>query len=758
MRLRSADLLASFRGALALALLLGVAACGTGRSASGPSGAQEGTRLIVGQLPSGLEPIVDGVPSPFGFLLDTIRAGAFDQGRLWTFDDPPLTYFLETYGFTPDGAWLEQARMASLRIPGCSASFVSQSGLVVTNHHCIRGALTKATRDGENLLEDGFYARSLQDERPLEDFHADQLIAIVDVSEEVARRIALTPASLLAQRRGEIHRDVAQRVAAEHGGPSPDLVVEVVTSYAGARTSAYTFRRHRDVRLVMVPELDVAFFGGEPDNFSFPRHALDFAFLRVYGDGGEPLPSMSYFRWSADGASEGELTFLIGNPGSTNRGETVEQLTFRRDVSDRSAYEFIRRRAQTFTEFAQAHPDQMRAFDLEEAYFNLLNTRKSYEGHLLGLHEPAILARLEDRDARVKQSIEADSVLKRDYGDDFERMAELQTRKRNVGGGFAFLGLNSAAYESATLHRALMAYQYGNALRQAQPIAIREQLREQMLAIRDQPAELDEALMQDRFQGFLDVDTTFARVVLQGRSPEGQAAFVRENSIFTDSAQSAAALASGSFPADDPALRVVQSYMPSLSRFEQMRIPLLAQEQSLSERIARARYEVLGTSVPPEATGSLRLADGVVQGTDSGAGRVPPFTTFRGMLEQYRSNQGRFARPSDSPWNLPERWRTPPADFAMDTPLNFVTTADILGGHSGSPIVSRDLAFLGVAFDGNEASRAGSYIYLPSVSRTVAVDARGIAEALRAVYGMEGLLLELSGGRYTEARAATPNE
>jgi hypothetical protein len=231
------------------------------------------------------------VPVLFGVTLDTVRADRFDQGKMWTFERPPLEYLRQTYGFSPDTAWFRHVRLSALRIPGCSASFVSGDGLVLTNHHCAREAVTQVTRDGENLLRDGFYARTLEEERGVEDFHADQLIAIQDVSDEVDRRLALAPASLRSQRREEIHEDIGRRISEQHGGDSADVVVELISLYSGARTSAYVFKRHENVRLVMAPELLIGFFGGDPDNFTYPRYNLDFAFFRVYDDQGNPLAS-----------------------------------------------------------------------------------------------------------------------------------------------------------------------------------------------------------------------------------------------------------------------------------------------------------------------------------------------------------------------------------------------------------------------------------------------------------------------------------
>jgi hypothetical protein len=694
------------------------------------------------------------VPVLFGVTLDTVRADRFDQGKMWTFERPPLEYLRQTYGFSPDTAWFRHVRLSALRIPGCSASFVSGDGLVLTNHHCAREAVTQVTRDGENLLRDGFYARTLEEERGVEDFHADQLIAIQDVSDEVDRRLALAPASLRSQRREEIHEDIGRRISEQHGGDSADVVVELISLYSGARTSAYVFKRHENVRLVMAPELLIGFFGGDPDNFTYPRYNLDFAFFRVYDDQGNPLASDPYLRWSTRGPVQGELTFVVGNPGSTSRLETLSQLMFRRDVSDKAILDFVRRRARIFEAFARANPQQMQEYDLENAIFDLTNSEKAYAGQIAGLHDPVILARLRDREGTLGRAIDADSTLRAQYGGVFDRMAELQRRRRQSAPGYTFVALGSEEYESSTLHRALLAFQYANALRQAQPITVRNELREQLLEIASKPAELDEELIQDRLQAFVDaygIDSELGLAVLDGRSPEGAAAYIRQNSIFADSARTAQLIASNQVPVDDPALRVVQAYVPVLGRFEQMRALADQQEAALAEQIGRARFAVHGTVVPPDATFSLRLADGVVRGYPYNGTMAPAHTSFYGLYERHRANRDRFTPPESSPWDLPERWLNPPADLDLSTSLNFVSTSDIIGGNSGSPVVNRDLEVVGVAFDGNVESLPGSYIYLPERHRTVSVDVRGILHALDVVYDLDRIVSELTTGRMTRA-------
>ena len=706
------------------------------------------TTTVRGTPPAGLEPIADTVPGLFGIDLDTVRADVFDQGKMWTFEYPPTAYLQDEYGFAPDSVWYRHARLAALRIPGCSASFVSSNGLVLTNHHCAREAVTNVTREGEDLHATGFFARSLEEERPVEDFHADQLIEIVDVSEEVDRRLANAPASSRSERREEIHTEIADRLVAEHGGEDAGIVVEVISLYSGARTSAYVFKRYDDVRLVMAPETQIGFFGGDPDNFTYPRYNLDFSLFRVLDEQGNPLTSDTWFRWSSEGVEEGDLVFVIGNPGSTSRLETLAQLLFKRDVSDLSILDFVRGRAEIFEAYAREHPDEAEEYDLQNVVFGLRNSEKAYQGQLAGLADPVILARLRDREESFQDSIRARPDLAADSSV-IERMAELQEQKRAAAPGYAsFLALTSAEYSSPTLHRALLGWQWLNARRQAAPISVRNDLRDQILAITDKPAELDEALMQDRFQGFVDaygLDSEIAVNVLDGRSPEGAASFVRQNSALADSAGAARALEAETLTMEDPAIQIVQDYLPAFSAFQRTIGQVGQQEENVAERIGRARYAIYGTSVPPDATFSLRLADGVVEPYAYNGTLAPVYTTFYGLYDRHHAHE-ETVEGGDNPWDLPERWLTVPEGLDLSTPLNFISTADIIGGNSGSPVVNRNLEVVGVVFDGNIESLPGDYIYLPESNRSVTVDARGILEALDDMYDMDRIVLELQTG------------
>jgi hypothetical protein len=692
-------------------------------------------------------------PTVIGVDLDTVKAGPFDQGKMWTFEFPPTEYFTDSYDFTPDPAWFERARLGALRIPGCSASFVSPNGLVMTNHHCAREFVTQVQREGENLLDDGFLATNLADEREVEDFEADQLVDIVDVTDQVNGRLDQVSVPERSGAREDILDEIKERILGEHGGEDAGFEVEMVSLYNGGRTSAYVFRRYTHAKLVMAPELQIGFYGGDPDNFTYPRYNLDFSFFRIYDDDGNPLHNDVWFKIDDEGLQEGEPIFIVGNPGSTSRLQTVAELEFRRDVSDRYVIDLLRSRMAVLNDFIRTHPEEAEARDLRNAYFGLSNSEKAYTGQVRGLEDPVIIARRRDTERRFQAAIEADSALVDEYGDLIARMAELQGAKREQTAAFgAFLALTDETMESATLYRALVAFQILNVRLGGGPADQVDELMEEVKGIPDQPRDLNTALMAARFQDFVDrfgESSAIARNVLNGRTPGVVAQEVMAGSLLADSAGAVEALEADRVELTDPALQVVRGYLPQFIEFQQMVASVFPEEEEVSAGLGRARFAVYGTDVPPDATFSLRIADGVVKGYDYNGTEAPWHTTFYGFYDRHHSFAGR------EEWAVPPRWSTPPAGLDLATPLDFVSTADIIGGNSGSPVLDRELEVVGLVFDGNIESLPGDYIYLPELNRSVAVDIRAILQALDHVYDMDRVVLELTTGRLatTEAEA-----
>ena len=715
--------------------------CGGGAPAPAPAPAPE-------PAPPVPAPAVEPQPFVFGVDLDTIRAGRFDQGKMWTFDAPPVEYFAEEYGLRLDEAWFEKARLGALRIPSCSASLVSPNGLVLTNHHCAREFLSQVSRPGETLLDDGFVATDLSDERAVEEFEADQLIEIVDVTDEVNSTLDALPAAQRGERRESLQEEIRERILAQRGGEDSGFEVEMISLYNGGRTSAYVFRRYTNAKLVAAPELQIGFFGGDPDNFTYPRYNLDFALFRLYGEDDRPLSVDTYFPFDDDGLEDGDPIFIVGNPGSTSRLQTVAELEFRRDISDRYVLDLLGTRMEAIDGFIQAYPAEAEERDLRNTYFSLSNSHKAYSGQVQGLEDPIIIARRRDTDRRFQEAIEADPQLASRYGDLIERMAELQEQKRQVEEGFgAFLAMTSSDLESATLHRALLAYQVISARQGGAPPDAVAEVVDELLAVPQQHRELDRALMEARLRDFVRFygeDSELATAVLGGITLGQRVEVVLSESVLADSARAAQAVQGPGLTPQDPALEIVRAYLPAFIEFQQTAGSVFPEEAEIAADLGRARYEIYGTDVPPDATFSLRIADGLVTGYEYNGTVAPPFTTLYGIYDRHFSHEGK------EDWALPEKWMGPPEGLDLSTPINFISTADIIGGNSGSPVLDEELEVVGVVFDGNIESLPGDYIYLPEKNRSVTVDVRAILESLDVIYDADRLALELRTGRLVE--------
>jgi len=693
-------------------------------------------------------------PVVFGVDLDTVEAGRFDQGKMWTFEFPPAAYFAEEYGLGADSAWFARARLGALRIPNCSASLVSADGLVLTNHHCAREFVTQVSGEGEGLLDEGFYATDLADERPVEDFQADQLVDLVDVTDEVNARLDEVAESERPAAREELLEEIRTRLLEDLGGDEAGVVVEMVSLYDGGRTSAYVFRRYTAARLVMAPELRMGFFGGEPDNFTYPRYNLDFALFRLVSPAGDPLETEDHFQVDDDGLAEGDAVFIVGNPGTTNRLQTVAQLEFRRDVSDRALLELLRARIELLADFVAGHAEAAEAHDLRNRVFSLENSEKSYQGQLEGLEDPVLLARRAAAQADFQTALDADPGLLGRYGDLISRMAAVQEEKRGAADAIrAFIAFGSPVVESATLQRAFWGFQLLSAEQGGAAEDQLASLRESLEGVEQQHPQLDAALLAARFRElrrYLGPDHESVQAVLRGRSPAEAAQAVVGGSQLSDSAATGEAARSGSLIPQDPAMQVFQGLIPGFLEYNRAMSSAQQQEEILAAELGRARFEVYGTDVPPDATFSLRIADGRVASYPYNGTRAPAFTTFFGLYDRHFSFEG------DPAWSLPERWLgDTPERLRLSLPMNFVSSVDITGGNSGSPVLSRELELVGVVFDGNIESLPGDYIYLPERNRSVTVDIRAILEALDEVYDMDRLVLELTRGVVvsTEAEA-----
>jgi hypothetical protein len=683
-----------------------------------------------------------GAPAPTASQeagIDTVP-GRFDFGKMWTYEYAPMDYFSETYGFNADPAWFDRVRMSVLRVPGCSASFVSPHGLVATNHHCVRGRIPSVQREGERLLDDGFYATTLDAERRIPGYYADRLIAALDVSAEVLAAADAAPdPEARRQARETAIAAVQDRLRDEHGD---DVHVEVRALYHGGRYSAYVFRRFDDIRLVAAPELQLGFFGGDPDNFTYPRYALDFAFLRVYEDG-EPFRSDQHLGWSLDGVSEGSAVFVVGNPGPTSRLLTMAQLEIMRDVVTPVTARALAERLDAMRTFYADDPETGEAMDLRNRMFGFSNSLKAYSGRLDALETPEIWTRKRRAEEAFRDAVENDPELRADYAGLFDELAALQARKAELApryGAFRLIGSSSAS--PALLRRALLAVDLLDA-RERGDDAAADSLARRIAATDDLPPALEHALLAIQladFRRYLGEESSITQVALRDMPPEEAATALLEASALAEQSAVESALQDPGL-AQDAAVRVARAVQPRLQEFATEWNRLSAQEEEIAAGLGRARFEVYGTDVPPDATSSPRITDGRVLPYEYNGTIAPVYTTFFGMYDHY------FSYGEDSEWDLPDRWLPAPASLDLDTPLNFISTSDTYGGNSGSPAITPDIEMVGLNFDRNIEGLSRDFIYLPERGRNIMVDVRAITEALDDVYDADRVIEELITGR-----------
>ncbi len=676
-------------------------------------------------------------------VLDDVQAGLFDNGKMFTLDEPPLDYFRDEYGFTPDDDWFLHAQLGALRFATyCSASFVSGDGLILTNHHCARQSVTQVSvEDGVDYNEPGFYAQSMDEERPVEDLFVEQLISIVDVTAEVfASTVNATDDQARQQARQAAIQEIETRMGETAGEGHR---VQLVTLYSGGQYKAYTYKRYDNIRLVFAPETQMGYYGGDPDNFTFPRYSLDFSIFRAYDENDEPLQTPDFFQWNPEGTSEGDLVFIIGNPGSTTRMQTVAELEYRRDINEPAILDALHTRELAYGAFVTNNPEDPATPELMDTYFGLANSRKAYEGRVGGLRDPYIIARRLDAENDFRAELANRPGLRAQYSGLFDSIEANRAAARDLGPMYgAFVGFSAGSSLSSTVTaRSIMAYQYLN----SDDAEAQAEIRGQMLEMEDQPLDLQQGILAARFQDFLDYlgnDSEITQAALGGRIPEDAArTMVRSSGLAT--AEGTAALLDGGDLASDPGVQMVMAIMPQFTQFQQAYRAASSEVSELASNLGRARFEVFGTSIPPDATFTLRISDGLVKGYDYNGTVAPTHTTFYGLYDHYYSYGPEAENGS---WDLPSTWLPIPEGLDLSTPYNFVSTNDIIGGNSGSPMLDRDLNVVGIAFDGNIESLPGNYIYLDEYNRTVSVDVRGMLAALEHVYGMENLARELRNG------------
>jgi hypothetical protein len=661
---------------------------------------------------------------------------------MWLLNQFPKDLLAKPYGFTPDDAWLDHVRLSSVRLAqGCSASFVSPNGLVMTNHHCAHTCIEQLSTAQRDYVKTGFTAKTLTDEVKCPALEVNQLAQITDVSARVRKALAgLSGEAYVAARKAEY-----ARIEKECSSSDRDRC-EVVSLYHGGLYHLYRYRRYQDVRLVFAPEFAIAFFGGDPDNFNFPRYDLDLSLLRVYDDG-KPLPTKDYFRFSREGPKDGELTFVTGNPGGTSRQLTLAELLYQRDVA---LPDNLMRTAELrglIEEFQTRGPEQERTSNA--LLFGVENSYKAFKGREQALLESSLVQDKASSEEALKKKLAAkpSDPTQREALEAFARIEKALTAQRALRLSLQYQEQGRAFFTplygfARTLVRAAAERQVPNEKRLPEfRDAALPQLTQQLFS----PAPIYNELEIEKLtfsltklREALGADDPFVKLVLGRESPREMATRLVTTTTLRDVAVrkalwdgGAAAIAASQDPFIELARRVDSAGRAVRKRYEDTIESVLQQGD---EAIARARFAVLGTSEYPDATFTLRISYGTVKGFQEGDHFVAPITTLRGA----------FARDTGKPpFDLPASWRVARDKLNLDTPLNFCTTNDIIGGNSGSPVIDRDARVVGLIFDGNIHSLGGDFGYDPVLNRAVAVDTAGILEALSKIYGAQRIVDEL---------------
>jgi hypothetical protein len=681
------------------------------------------------------------------FSLQTLNFTALADEGMWTFNNVPRAEIKKKYGFDVTDEWLKKVQLASVRFNnGGSGSFVSPNGLVLTNYHIVEDIVNEVSTPQKDLAKEGFLARTQSEEIKAPSLELNVLMSIEDVTNRVNGVVkpGMSDAESFAARRAETAAIEGESTKAT------GLRSDVITLYQGGQYNLYRYKKYTDVRLVFVPEFQAAFFGGDPDNFNFPRFNIDMALVRVY-ENDQPVQPLSFFKWSTAGAKEGDLVFVTGNPGSTARLNTVAHLQELRDTSIPIILRLLERREAMLKKYMGLGEEQTRRAQNE--LNSVQNSLKVYRGQIAGLKDQKLMATKLIDEQLLRKSIAANPERQKMYGDAWDAIAKAHQglpsyiRERRIfdqGNGF-----NTALFGIArTLVRLAAENEKPNAQRLPEFTDARRASLELALyspaPIHD---DFDKLKLADSL-GFmvelLGADQPLVKQILNGQTPEALANGLIEGTKLKDPAFRKELAAGGRQAIEsstDPMIVLARTIDPKArelrKRYEN---EVTGVERANYSKIARARFETEGTKLYPDATFTLRLSYGAVKGYMENGKKVAPFTTLGGLYDRATQFKSEF------PYNLPSRWLEKKSAVDLKTPFNFVSTDDIIGGNSGSPTINQKGELVGLIFDGNIQSLVGDFIYDESVNRAISVDVRAMNEVLRKVFDANEIADELTKG------------
>ncbi|HEX8493532.1 MAG TPA: S46 family peptidase [Pyrinomonadaceae bacterium] len=681
------------------------------------------------------------------FTLQAAFVPALADEGMWPFNNVPRAEIKRKYGFDVTDAWLKKVQMASVRFNnGGSGSFVSPNGLVLTNYHIVEDIVGEVSTPQKDLAKDGFVARTRAEEIKAPSLELNVLMSIEDVTDRVNKAVKEgTPdAEAFAARRAEITAIEAESLK------TTNLRSDVVTLYQGGQYNLYRYKKYTDVRLVFVPEFQAAFFGGDPDNFNYPRFNIDMALVRVY-ENNEPVRVENYFKWSKSGAKEGELVFVTGHPGSTSRLNTVAHLEELRETSIPLLIRLLERREAMLKKYMTMGEEQTRRAQNE--LNSIQNSLKVYRGQMAGLQDKALIERKNREEQALRKSIASKAERQKMYGDAWDAIAKAHKglpsyiKERRIfdqAGGFNTVLFNFAR----TLVRLAAENEKEDTARLPEFTKARRASLELALyspaPIYDDFEKLKLADSLEFMVETLGANHELVKRVLNGKTPEARASELIDGTKLKDPAFRKELAAGGRQAIEsstDPMIVLARSIDKEArdlrKRYED---EVVGVERSSYGKIARALFETEGTKLYPDATFTLRLSYGAVKGYTENGQKLEPFTTIGGLYERSTKFNQKF------PYNLPPRWMEKKSAVNLKTPYNFVSTNDIIGGNSGSPTINKDAELVGLIFDGNIQSLVGNFIFDESVNRAISVDSRGMLEVLRNIFGANEIADELTKG------------
>lgn len=689
----------------------------------------------------------------FGLLLLVALSGrAFGDEGMWLFNNPPLKQFKDKYQFEPTPQWLDHLQKSSVRFSsGGSGSFVSADGLVITNHHVGADALQKFSDEQHNYLRDGFYVRNRPEEKKCVDLELNVLMSIEDVTARVNSAVK-------SEMTSEQASDARKGAIAEIEKESKDktgLSSNVITLYQGGAYHLYRFKRYDDVRLVFAPEEKIAFYGGDPDNFEYPRFDLDICLFRAY-ENGQPAKIDNYLKFSSRGPTDGELTFVSGHPAKTDRQLTVDELANMRDRELPRFLSFFKRREILLHSFGERSFENARR--VRDDLFGVANNRKRYDGYLAGLLDPEVWNALQAHEQKLRDAISADAKL-RSTSTAYGRIRKAQeeiTKNALIYNYFEQERPKFGLYRQPRAFYCTL-FKYARLLvraadERAKPNnerfqefrdSNRESLELELFSGEPIHDDVELLTLTDSLTDLcnaLGAQHPLVKTVLGGKSPHDRALELNKGTQLRDIAVRKKLYAGGKAAIDaahDPMIDLARA-IDSTGRTAKKTLETQEEvKQQAYAEIAKARFAIEGASNYPDATFTLRLSYGTVRGYEENGKQVPAFTNFQGMFERSAEHKNK------EPFDLPQRWFDKKEKLALTTNYNFVSDADIIGGSSGSPVVNKAGEFAGIIFDGNIQSLVLDCIFTDKQARAVSVDSAAIIEALRNVYDAQPLVDEL---------------